>query len=73
MDCPICESSMQIIKNLMDLPAIPYSWYKYSNYLKVNKVYYCEQCRLMVSFGQFQLIIYYFKNIIKEVKSMLGF
>ena len=71
MDCPMCDSSMKKINNLEELPAYPYDWYKYKNYETVYKVFYCEYCKIIMSFGKFKVILYYIKNIIKEIRMML--
>lgn len=73
MECPKCSLGMKKIKDFKELPAVPWEWYKYHNYLEVTSVYYCVDCKIMRSFGKTGLIVYYIKNIIKEVKSMLGF
>ena len=62
--CDSCGATLDPIKNLIDLIALPTEWYKEKDLLLKYDVYQCVDCRIM--FRKRKLLKYYF-NIVKGI------
>jgi len=65
MNCPKCKREMKRVRNLNELPAYPYSWWKYGDKLFEEKViFYCSKCRFWKTLTKLEEVRYNISRMI---------